>query len=315
MPDSSQTGASEQAAPVCYRHTGREAYIRCQRCDRPICPDCMRTAAVGFQCPNCVKEGAKSTRSHQGRFGGRPSGNPAATSMALIGVNAVVFLLVAVTGGAVSRLVDLLALLPVGRCESTLHAGGFYPNAGQAACSTIPHTAWAPGVSDGAYYQLLTSMFTHVEIWHIGFNMVALWVLGPQLEAVLGRVRFLAVYLLSGLAGSALVYWLSDPHSSTVGASGALFGLMGALLVLVVKSRGPVNQILMWIGLNFVFTVLGRGSISWQGHVGGFVGGVLLTLMLIYVPRKRRTLWQGLGAGAFTLLLVVAVLARTAALA
>ena len=315
MPDSPQAGAPEEGAPVCYRHAGREAHIRCQRCDRPICPDCMRTAAVGFQCPSCVKEGAKSTRSPRGRFGGRPSGNPAATSMVLIGLNAVVFLLITATGGAASRLVDRLALLPVGRCESTLHAGGFYPGAGEAACSTIHNTAWVPGVSDGAYYQLLTSVFTHVEFWHIGFNMFMLWVLGPQLESVLGRVRFLAVYLLSGLAGSVLTYWLSDPHSSTVGASGALFGLMGALLVLVIKSRGQVNQIVMLIGLNFAFTVLGRGSISWQGHLGGFVGGVLLTLMLVYVPRKRRPLWQGVGTGAFAVLLVVAVLARTAALA
>jgi membrane associated rhomboid family serine protease len=139
-------------------------------------------------------------------------------------------------------------------------------------------------------------------------------VLGPQLEAVLGRTRFLGVYLLSGLAGSTLVYWLSAPHSSTIGASGAIFGLLGALLVVVLKVGGQVNQILLWIGLNFVFTFLGGGSISWQGHVGGFVGGALLAALLAYAPRPHRALWQGVGSGAFVVLLALAVAARTAVL-
>jgi membrane associated rhomboid family serine protease len=274
----------------------------------------MRSAAVGFQCPSCVREGAKSTRSGKAAYGGSRSANPALTSQVLIGLNLVVYVLLLATGGRLSDWVDRLALLPLGRCASTVHAGGFYPGADQATCSTLPRTEWFPGVADGAYHQLLTSMFTHVEIWHIGFNMVALWVLGPQLEAVLGRTRFLGVYLLSGLAGSTLVYWLSAPTSSTVGASGALFGLMGALLVVVIRIRGQVNQVVLWIGLNFVFTVLGRGFISWQGHLGGFLGGVLLATLFIYAPRARRPLWQGLGVALFVALLLVAILARTAAL-
>jgi membrane associated rhomboid family serine protease len=181
-------------------------------------------------------------------------------------------------------------------------------------CARIADATWVPGVADGAYWQLLTSMFTHTAIWHIGFNMVALWVLGPQLEAVLGRARFLTVYLLSGLTGSAFAYWLAAPQSAMIGASGALFGLMGALLVVVIKVRGQVGQIMFWIGLNFLFTVLGRGFISWQAHLGGFVGGVLLAAILVFAPRTHRFVWQAVGVGAFSVVLVAAVLARTAVL-
>jgi membrane associated rhomboid family serine protease len=152
-----------------------------------------------------------------------------------------------------------------------------------------------------------------VEVFHIGFNMLALWILGPQLEMVLGRVRYLGVYLLSGLLGSVAVYWLSGESTATLGASGAVFGLMGALLVLAHKVRADVSQLLMWIGLNAAFTFFGNG-ISWQGHLGGFVGGVLLAVILAYSPRERRTAWQAAGFGAVALLVVLAIVARTAAL-
>ena len=176
-----------------------------------------------------------------------------------------------------------------------------------------PGGHWS-GVAAGDYYQLLTSMFTHVQVLHIGFNMFALWVLGPQLEIVLGRARYLALYLLSGLAGSAMVYWFSNPTMPTLGASGAIFGLMGALLVLAFKVRADMNQLLMWIGLNVAVTFFGRGTISWQGHLGGFLGGVVLGVIVAYAPRERRTAWQVAGFAAVSLLVVLAVAARTAAL-
>ncbi len=275
----------------------------------------MRSAAVGFQCPSCVAEGARSTRAGRTAYGGTRSENPALTTKVLIALNAGVYLLLLATGGQLSALVDRLALLPLGRCASTAHSGGFYPGATEAVCARVANTAWFPGVADGAYWQLFTSLFTHAAIWHVGFNMVMLWFLGPQLEAVLGRVRFLTLYLLAGLAGSTLVYWLSPPHSSTLGASGAIFGLLGALLVVVLKVRGPVNQILLWIGINFAFTFLGGASISWQGHLGGFLGGVLLAALMVYAPRAHRSLWQGAGSVAFVVVLALAIAARTAALA
>jgi membrane associated rhomboid family serine protease len=270
----------------------------------------MRQAAVGFQCPSCVREGARTTRAGRTAYGGLRSGRPALTSQVLIGINVAVWVLIMVTGGSASVWVERLALLVRGVCASA-SGSGYFPGATQASCALVPGAHWFPGVADGAYWQLVTSIFTHVEFWHIGFNMVALWFLGPQLEMILGRARFLAVYFISGLAGSAAVYWLAGPHSSTLGASGALFGLMGALLVIAIKVHGNVSQIGMWIGLNFLFTVLGRGFISWQGHLGGFIGGVLVALLITYVPRARRAQLQWAGIALLAAVIVVAIAART----
>lgn len=255
----------------------------------------MRQASVGFQCPSCVSEGAKSTRSGRTAYGGARPADPALTSKVLIGINAAVWILIMVTGQSSSPWVDRLALLPEGGVfrfpDGSLHQ--------------------IDGVANGAPWQLLTSMFTHVDIWHIGFNMLALWFLGPQLEAAIGRARFLALYLLSGLCGSALVYWLSGLHTPTIGASGAIFGLMGGLLLIAIKVKANPSQLLMWIGLNFVITVLGRGFISWQGHLGGFIGGAVIGAVIAYAPKRQRSRWQGLGIGAIAVLLLVAFVART----
>lgn len=299
--------------PTCYRHPGRETYIRCQRCDRPICPDCMRDAAVGFQCPSCIAEGRKQTRSGRAPYGGAQAASYGLVSKALIAVNGAIWLLIAVGGFGSSALVDKLALIPRGQCA--VGNGGYYPQVpSPAVCHLRPGTHWVDGVATGAPYQLITSVFTHVEVWHIGFNMLALWILGPQLELLLGWVRFLGLYLLSGLVGSAVVYWLSDPATPTLGASGAIFGLMGALLVLAFKVRTDLNQLLIWIGINFAITFFGRGFISWQGHVGGFLGGIALAAVIAYAPRERRTAWQAAGFSLVAVAFVVAVLLRTAAL-
>jgi membrane associated rhomboid family serine protease len=285
------------APPVCYRHPGVEAHIQCQRCGRYICPDCMRSASVGFQCPECVKEGARSTRSGRTAYGGLRSGNPALTSQVLIGLNVLVWLLIVSTGGNTSRWVYRLALLPTSFNFGTHGVGSVHYR----------------GVADGAYWQLVTSMFTHVNLLHIGFNMVALWVLGPQLEAAVGRTRFLGLYFLSGLCGSAAVYWFAPEIGVTLGASGAIFGLLGALLIIAYKVGGDVQGLLAWIVLNFVITFT-ASNISWEGHLGGFVGGVLLGGILAYAPRERRSALQAAGFAAVTILVIVAVLARTAVL-
>ena len=301
--------------PTCYRHPDRETYVRCQRCDKPICPDCMRDAAVGFQCPECIKEGAKSTRQGQAVYGGKRSADPRLTSMVLVALNGLVWVAILATGWTKSTLTDRFALLPTGRCGSEADPGSFYPGAdSERLCSGIPDGQWFPGVSDGAYWQLVTSMFSHEQIWHIGFNMLVLWFLGPQIEAVLGRARFLALYLVSGLAGSVLVYWLAGADSSTLGASGAIFGLLGALLVVAYKVRGNVQSILSWLAINAVFTFLFPG-ISWQGHLGGFLGGVLVTAVVVYAPKNRRQLIQMGGITLFVLALLAATVARTVALA
>ncbi|HEX6249628.1 MAG TPA: rhomboid family intramembrane serine protease [Nocardioidaceae bacterium] len=286
---------STGTTPYCYRHPERETHIRCQRCDRPICPDCMTQAAVGFQCPDCVKEGSRTQRPVRTVFGGRRSGDPTLTSKVLIGINAAVFLLIVATGGRASEWLDRLALVS---------SGGLL----QLQDGTVVRIY---AVSDGAWWQLVTSMFTHYSFMHIGFNMLALWFLGPQLEAAVGRLRFLALYFLSGLMGSAFVYWLSPVYTPTVGASGAVFGIMGGLLVLAVKLRADYSQILVWLGLNLLITVFGRGLISWQGHLGGLVGGILVALVLAYSPRRHRGAWQAVGLGLIALAILVAVVART----
>ncbi|MFT4008809.1 MAG: rhomboid family intramembrane serine protease [Nocardioidaceae bacterium] len=286
--------------PVCYRHPGKETYISCQRCGKPICPDCMRSAAVGFQCPDCVKEGAKSTRSGRTPYGGEISRHPARTTQVLIGVNAAVWLLILATGAADSLWVGRLALVPDTTCVQGNALG----------CTQV-----VDGVANGDWWQLVTSMFAHVQVWHIGFNMLALWVLGPQLELFLGRTRYLAVYLLSGLAGSVCVYWFESPNSLTLGASGALFGVMGALAVIALKLHGNVSGLLTWIAINFAFTFMPGMNISWQGHLGGFAGGCLLAALIVYAPRQLRAPVQIGGLAAFTLVLLGLIVARTLALA
>jgi membrane associated rhomboid family serine protease len=301
----------ETAVPTCYRHPGREAHIHCQRCDRVICPDCMRPASVGFQCPECVKEGSKSTRAGRTAYGGLRPTDASITSGVLIALNVAVWLAIMVTGGGGSRLLDWLVLRAQGLCyvpNASYDIDGFSCTAGGTPL---------PGVVDGAYWELVTSMFSHVQLWHIGFNMLALWVLGPQLELAVGRVRFLALYFISGLAGGALVLWAGPEYAvgGTLGASGAIFGLMGALAVVALKVGGDVRGVLTWIGINFVITFV-VANISWQGHLGGFLAGTAVGAILVYAPRgPRRTTVQAIGTSAIALLVLAAVLARVTQLA
>ena len=180
--------------PTCYRHPGRETWIRCQRCERPICPDCMRDAAVGFQCPDCVKEASKGSRQNRAMYGGERSADPRLTTYVLIGINALVWLAITATGGRLSRVADLLALAPTGSCHSASSPNRYYPliDIGRGVCEPPGDGVWHPGVADGAWWQLLTSAFTHVEIWHVAMNMFALFLFGPALEGIVGRARFLA---------------------------------------------------------------------------------------------------------------------------
>lgn len=275
----------------------------------------MNDAAVGFQCDECVKAGRRETRSGLATYGGRRSANPQATSVVLIALNAAVWALIMATGGARSAWVERLALAPSGRCVDKAQADYWYPNANEAVCGvSLPTGRWVPGVADGAWWQLLTNMFTHVQVWHILLNMLALWFIGPMVESVVGRTRFLAIYLLSGLAGSTLVYWFAGTSGFTLGASGAIFGIMGAFLVLAHKLRRDVNQILLWVGLNFVITFT-IPNISWQGHLGGFLGGVVITALIAYAPVSRRGVVQALGLVAMAALLAAALIARTLTLA
>ena len=228
--------------------------------------------------------------------------------MVLIGINIGVWLLVLATGWRTSPR-DRLAVAARARPLQRQRRPGLVPRRHrQGHLSGIPASG-SPGSPTAPWWQLITSTFLHVDVWHIGFNMLALWFLGPQLEMAIGRARFLALYLLSGLAGSAWSTGSPGEQTSTLGASGAVYGLMGALLVLAFKVGGQVQTILIWIGINVVFTFV--GGFSWQGHLGGFLGGAAIMALLVYAPRERRTPVQVGGLVLITLLVLGAIAART----
>lgn len=270
----------------------------------------MVPASVGFQCRSCVTQGMRETRQRDLPYGGKRSANPAITSIVLIAMNAAVFVAVSIAGGAWTRLFRWLSLTPLGQCL----APNAIPPVGEAECRSMEFL-WFDGVATGAWWQVITSAFTHADAMHIGFNMLALWFLGPQLERVYGRARFLGLYFVSALTASAFVMLLSNPLSSTVGASGAVFGLMGAILLVAHKHKGNVRTILIWLGANVVITVIGSSFISWQGHLGGFVGGVLAAAAIMYLPKKFRGPGQWIALTAVGVVAIALIVARALTLA
>ena len=273
--------------PVCYRHPGRETYIRCNRCDRPICPDCMREAAVGHQCPECVSEGRRTQRQTRTAFGGSTLGRQGYVTITLIAAN-VIMLLVSLAssrnpGGAVAGggfggllggqtpLMDKLAV--IGQCGDP-RVGPLVP------C----------GVASGEYYRLFTAMFMHYGALHLLMNMYALWILGRSLEAFLGPVRFLALYLVAGLGGNVAAY-VFQPGALSAGASTAIFGLFAALFLVLRKLGLNAAAVLPIIIVNLVFTLTVPG-ISIAGHLGGFVVGGLIGAGLAYAPKEGRSAVQ-----------------------
>ncbi|MEV5548147.1 rhomboid family intramembrane serine protease [Streptomyces sp. NPDC052309] len=283
-----------QSLPGCYRHPDRETGIRCTRCDRPICPECMVNASVGFHCPDCVRTGSGTGHAPDASrprtlAGGTVTADPRLVTKILVGINVAVFIAVHASS---SLLYDLVLR-------------GQWPPA--------PYVP-TEGVAAGEWYRMVTTMFTHEEIWHIAFNMLSLWFLGGPLEAALGRARYLALYLVSGLAGSALTYLLSSPTTATLGASGAVFGLFGATAVLMRRLNYDMRPVIALLAINLIFTFSPGFNISWQAHIGGLVAGVVIGYGMVHAPRERRTLVQ-YGTCALVLVLVVGLtLLRTAQL-
>jgi membrane associated rhomboid family serine protease len=151
---------------------------------------------------------------------------------------------------------------------------------------------WPIGIAlNHEYYRLFTSMFLHASLTHIAFNMLVLWIVGQQLESLIGHTRFVTLYLLSGLAGATASYWFGPVNALAVGASGAIFGLMGGLLIAGRRLRYDVTQIAVLIGINIVFSFLWPG-VDWRAHLGGLVGGVILGFVFAHAPKKNRLLFE-----------------------
>lgn len=250
----------------------------------------MLAASVGFQCPSCVREGARTVREPRTALGGRLQVRAGRVTSALIAVNVAIFLFEMVYG----------------RLDLTF---------GNLAVTTLgPDGTVFRGVADGAYYRLLTAAFLHANVLHIAFNMLALAQVGPALERVLGAGRYLTLYLLAALGGSVLSYVISPPNELGVGASGAIFGLFGAYYVVVRRLGGETGPIVVLLALNLVlsFTV---PNIDWRAHLGGLITGTVLAAAFSAPPAgPRRTQLQAGAVLAVVLLLVGAVLARTAVL-
>ncbi|MBM0228530.1 MULTISPECIES: rhomboid family intramembrane serine protease [Micromonospora] len=298
------TGGPVPTTPVCYRHPDRETYVRCSRCDRPICPECMREASVGHQCPECVSEGRRSVRPARTAFGGGAAGRHGYVTKTLIALNVLVMLL----SIASDRGGDAAA---GGSGFGGLMGGGTpLTDWGAVLGQAILPDGTIGGIAEGQWYRLVTAMFLHYGVVHLLLNMWALWVLGRTLEAALGPLRFLALYLIAGLGGNVAVYLFSAPNSTAVGASTAIFGLFAAIFVIMRRLGRDTSAILPILVINLVFTFTVPG-ISIAGHLGGLVTGALMALVLAYAPRMRRTVFQVAGGAIILVALLGLALVRT----
>lgn len=276
---STPPGAADQTVPTCPRHPDRVSYVRCQRCGRPACPECSVQASVGVQCVDCVREAQRTAPVHRTALGAPlRTGRPVVT-YTIIALCLVSYVLQLSVDGWTGRL------------------------------------AFSPFTGELEPWRFVTAAFLHsTQIFHVALNMYALWIVGPYLENLLGRARFISLYLLSAVGGHVAVVLLADPMSAswftgTVGASGAVFGLFGAIFVVMRRMGQEARGMLVIIGLNLVvgFVV---PNISWQGHLGGLVTGAVLGAAYAFAPRERRTLVSIVATVAVAVLLVGAVLLR-----
>ncbi len=289
------SGGGEVPPPAiarCYRHPLRETGVRCVRCNRPICPECMRPASVGFQCPDDVKLGQVTQRAPRTVVGASVRANYPYVTWTLVALNVLAY--IATAAGSVhgvnqnhtSHLFTKWVLLPY----------------------KVAH--------NDQFGRLITSAFLHYGLAHIFFNMLALLMIGPYLERLLGMWRFASLYLISALGASAVVYAFGSQFQNTAGASGAIYGLFAAALLLARELRLNPQWLIGTIVLNFVFT-FSVPDISKLGHIGGFIVGGLATAAIAGVPWNRQRLptrIQLSGLGGLLLAIFVAIVWRTAVL-
>lgn len=287
--------SSEGAVPVCYRHSDRETYVACVRCDKPICPDCMREAAVGFQCVDCVKEGVKAVRPMSAPLAARPR-------KASSGALAIAPLSAALRGNVTKALValNIVAFLAEGI------PGGI---AGQSPANSFTARFLLNGQAiayQHQYYRLITAAFLHADILHIGFNMLALYQIGTALERVIGTWRYLLLYFAAAIGGSVMSYAVHGVNANSLGASTAIFGIFGAFYMISRHLGGDSSQILSLIVINLVFT-FAISSIDKFGHIGGLIVGGLVGLIYAKLRTKGSGVQIGLIVGIVVVLFAIAV--------
>ena len=285
-PGDQASHSGQESPPTCYRHPDRETWVSCVRCGLHACPDCLRSAAVGQQCVECVRGAGRTSRPARNIFGGKPSRN-AVVTWTIMGVNVLLY---------------LIELAHTSLASDWWMVGYLqYPGGPQ-------------GVAAGQWYRLVSSAFLpgtgSLGILDIAFNMWALYIVGPGLEQVLGRVRFLAVYLLSAVGGSVLFYYLAPPDQPALGASGAIFGLFGAWFMVSRRLHLDSRGIVMLIAINLVLSFVYGSTIAWQAHVGGLITGAVITAAYAYAPRKNQAAVQIIATVAVIVFLAVAVVIR-----
>ena len=263
--------------PTCYRHPDRETGLSCSECGRPICTECMTAAPVGLRCPE--HSGSRRGRVAVPRVVARaPRGaTDALVTKSLIAINVAIYLIGAAQGAGLNN--------PGGKLFAKLWLDG-------------------PDVAHGDWWRLITAAFLHASLLHIGFNMLALWWFGAPVEQYLGRARFIGLYLAAGLAGSAGA--LIQTQGVTVGASGAIFGILGAMVILEWQMTGRLGgnaMTLIVINLALSFAL---ANVSIGGHIGGLIGGVLATLAFARWGRGHAAFGK-LGVGGIVGLVAVAV--------
>lgn len=269
------TDQAYNPANYCYRHPDRQSFVLCQRCGRTICPECQTPAAVGVHCPECVREQRAQFTANR-RASGAPSRvTVARRRFAMLDQKATVVIV------AVSVVIWLLDQVSNRALTQLLGYNAYY----------LPTQPW----------RMVTSLFVHSGFLHIAFNMWAVWIFGRMLENMLGTWRFLALYFISGLAGSMAVTLLA-PQTSVVGASGAIFGLFAAFFMIQRSLGGNAVSLLVVIGLNLLIGFLPGTNISWQAHIGGIAAGFLTGYIFAKTRNVRK---RGL---QITLLVAEAVL-------
>src|SRR3954452_14064120 len=271
-----------QPAPpttTCYRHPDRATGIACARCGRPICPECMVPASVGFQCPECVREGNASVRAVKGGGGMRAAGRRwGVVTLSLIAVNVVMFVVTAISAAV----------------------EGFSPLANNFSTIFAQLDQFPVAVAAGEWWRPLTAAFLHIGVFHLALNMLAVLVFGSELERQLGRWRFLVLYLLSALGGAASIQLFGNPLRPVAGASTAIYGLLGALGVLMIVRRQDLRGLLTLLAINVVISFL--PGISLLGHLGGLVVGALTAGIMVATRRRQSLQFVALGALAVVLL-------------